>query len=120
MNGQLEAAERELLKSVLREVIRDVMPPRQTLALPPNNSVMPAEDKMLLTVGETAKVRSISERTLFKLTATGQLPCVKLDRLVRYNLDTLHEWIEQNESTAKPKRAQRREPPSSTKPSNVG
>jgi excisionase family DNA binding protein len=115
MHGQLEAAVRDLLKSVLREVIREVLPPPQPPTPSQNNPRSDAEDKMLLTGRETAKVLGISARTLFKLTANGELPCVKLERLVRYNRDTLREWIEQKESAAKTKRAQRVAPAISNK-----
>jgi excisionase family DNA binding protein len=43
------------------------------------------------------EVLHISERTLWTLTEEGAIPCVRVGRSVRYNLETLRKWIEANE-----------------------
>lgn len=50
--------------------------------------------KLLLKAPEAAEVLSISERTLWALTASGEIPCVRIGRSVRYSVDDLREWID--------------------------
>lgn len=53
------------------------------------------KSKMLLTGREAARMLSISERTLWGLTAAGEVRCVRIGRrLVRYDPADLREWIE--------------------------
>lgn len=49
--------------------------------------------KLLLRPREAAHVLSISERTLWSLTARGSVPHLRLGRSVRYPVDRLHRWI---------------------------
>jgi excisionase family DNA binding protein len=83
MDTTLEYIIRDLLKSVLLEVVQEVLPvhhPRTEVSPNPH----PGEP-MLLRPKEAAKAMSISERTLFELTRTGQIPSVRIGRLVRYS-----------------------------------
>lgn len=48
---------------------------------------------MLLTPRQAAHELAISERTLWGLTARGEIPCVRIGRAVRYSRATLVEWI---------------------------
>lgn len=48
----------------------------------------------LLTVRETADVLRVSERTLWSLTNSGELPAVRVGRSVRYDQNDLAAWIE--------------------------
>lgn len=48
---------------------------------------------LLLTTREAAAALRISERTLFTLTKTGQIPCVRFGRSVRYAPADLQRWI---------------------------
>lgn len=60
---------------------------------------MIANDKsepLLLTAAQAAKVLAISPRTLWTLTDTGVVPCVRLGRSVRYSTDDLREVIRKN------------------------
>jgi excisionase family DNA binding protein len=57
-------------------------------------------EPMLLTVRQAAKVLSISERTLFTLTKGGDIPHVRIGRLVRYAPSALQDWIERNSQKA--------------------
>ena len=45
--------------------------------------------KLLLTAKEAARLLSISPRTLWSLTQSGVIPCVRWGRLVRYRYSTL-------------------------------
>ena len=51
-------------------------------------------EPMLLTVRQAAKVLSISERTLWTLTANGEIQAVRFGRSVRYDPADLRQWIE--------------------------
>ncbi|QDU44248.1 Helix-turn-helix domain protein [Symmachiella dynata] len=51
-------------------------------------------EKLLLTSPEAADAMSISQRTLFSLTKSGEIPCVRVGRSVRYCADDLRNWIE--------------------------
>ena len=48
----------------------------------------------LLTVREAADVLRVSERTLWTLTHSGELPAVRVGRSVRYDQNDLASWIE--------------------------
>ena len=48
----------------------------------------------LLTSRQVAKLLAIGHSTVYKLTATGKLPAVKLGRSVRYRLADVHRLIE--------------------------
>jgi excisionase family DNA binding protein len=50
----------------------------------------------LLTTKAAASWLSCSERTLFTLTKSGALPCVRIGRAVRYNLADIWAWIHRN------------------------
>lgn len=49
---------------------------------------------LLLTVREAADVLRVSERTLWSLTNSGELPSVRVGRSVRYDQNDLADWIE--------------------------
>ena len=51
---------------------------------------------MLLTARETAAALCISERTLWGLTARGEIPSVRIGRSVRYHVADLQQWIEEH------------------------
>lgn len=52
----------------------------------------------LLTPPDAARALAISERTLARLTAAGQLPTVRIGRSVRYSTKTIADFISQRES----------------------
>ena len=56
-----------------------------------------APTKLLLNSAEAAQALGISERTLWSLTASGEIPVVRVRRSVRYAVDSLREWIESQE-----------------------
>ena len=49
---------------------------------------------------EAARALAISARTLWSLTAAGEIPCLKIGRLVRYDPADLVAWIASRKSTA--------------------
>ena len=64
-------------------------------------NLLPAEvEQILLTPRETAKVLSVSERTLYALTAPrGDIPVVRVgSNIVRYAVEDLREWAKKKSS----------------------
>lgn len=59
-------------------------------------------EPLLLTPREAAQRLAISESSLYRLTSSGQVPCVRVGRLVRYSVETLRKWIEDRESAQPP------------------
>ena len=53
----------------------------------------PTKPALLLTPQQAADALAISPRKLWSLTASGEIPCVRLGRCVRYPLDDLRRWI---------------------------
>lgn len=53
--------------------------------------------RLLLTPRQAAEDLAISPRKLWSMTASGQIPHIRLGRCVRYPVDDLQRWIgEQN------------------------
>jgi excisionase family DNA binding protein len=50
--------------------------------------------RLLLKAREAAQALAISERLLWKLTDQGDIPCVRIGRSVRYDVQDLEAWIE--------------------------
>ncbi len=48
---------------------------------------------LLLTPQQAAQALAISPRKLWSLTASGDIPCVRLGKCVRYPVDQLQQWI---------------------------
>ena len=59
--------------------------------------MVPTPEPLLVSPRQAARLLSVSERTLFTWTKAGQVPCVKLGRLVRYSVDSLKEFIAEAE-----------------------
>lgn len=58
----------------------------------PNST--PRNLPLLLTTQEAAEALAISPRKLWGMTASGEIPHVRLGRSVRYPVDDLQRWIE--------------------------
>ncbi|QDU25887.1 Helix-turn-helix domain protein [Anatilimnocola aggregata] len=58
-------------------------------------------DRLLLDARATARRLSISSRTLWTLTNSGQIPFVRVGRRVLYSPTALQAWIAQREEVAK-------------------
>ena len=54
----------------------------------------PTKLALLLTPRQAAEALAISSRKLWGLTASGEIPSLKIGRLVRYSVADLHRWIE--------------------------
>ena len=52
-----------------------------------------ATPRLLLTPREAAQTLAISPRKLWGLTKSGELPCIRIGRAVRYDVADLHDWI---------------------------
>ena len=53
---------------------------------------------LLVKPPEAARLLAVSPRTLWGLTNCGEIPCVKIGRLVRYVPADLETWIENQKS----------------------
>ena len=51
-------------------------------------------EPMLLTSRQTAKLLNISERTVFALTKSGDLPSVKIGRCLRFRVSDLEAFVQ--------------------------
>jgi len=86
------AALRPLIQEIAREVVGQVQAER------PSPEPGAAEDEpVLLDARAAAKVLSISPRQVARLTEAGELPHVRIGRLVRYRVDALKAWAQQSE-----------------------
>jgi len=56
---------------------------------------------LLLNSREAAQLLSLSERKLWDLMATGEIPHLKVGRSVRYAIEDLKSWIESNKVTTR-------------------
>ncbi|MGB7158218.1 MAG: helix-turn-helix domain-containing protein [Tepidisphaeraceae bacterium] len=52
---------------------------------------------LLLTPREAAKALRLSERTLARYTADGEIPVVRIGRSVRYDPRSLSQWIDRSQ-----------------------
>jgi excisionase family DNA binding protein len=60
----------------------------------------PTPNALLVDVREAARMLSISTRTLWSLTDSGEIPAVRIGRSVRYSVATLRDWINHREAGA--------------------
>ena len=60
------------------------------------------DDTLLLTVPETAQLLRISRNLAYELVARGELPAVRLGRVIRIPRSELDDWLEK--SAARPGR----------------
>lgn len=56
---------------------------------------------LLLTPQRAAEALAISPRKLWELTASGEVPHVRLGRCVRYPVDDLQRWIDEQKQGGK-------------------
>jgi excisionase family DNA binding protein len=60
--------------------------------------MMQNSNVLLLTATEAAEALAISPRTLWSLTDSGDLPCVRIGRAVRYDPADLRAWIDRRKA----------------------
>ena len=58
--------------------------------------------KLLIKVTEASQALSISERKLWELTTSGEIPSVRIGRSVRYAVDDLNAWINEKKANGRP------------------
>ena len=100
MGSEIETAVRELLRTVVREVVFETEAARSR-----DYRSDQSENKnlaLLLNSREAAQALSISEPHLSRLTRIGVIPHVRVGKCLRYSLDALEKWIRQSESTESP------------------
>ena len=56
---------------------------------------MTEQQPLLISPRDAAQALGISERTLWTITQRGDLPHLKIGRLVRYSITDVQNWIEQ-------------------------
>lgn len=54
------------------------------------------DDQLLLTVPETAKLLRISRNLAYELVARGELPAVRLGRVIRIPRGALNDWVKES------------------------
>lgn len=47
----------------------------------------------IVTIKELSKVLKVKEKTLYQWAALGQIPCIKFNGCLRFDLDELYQWI---------------------------
>jgi excisionase family DNA binding protein len=55
----------------------------------------------LMTPAQTSKALAISPRKLWGMTASGEIPHVRIGKCVRYRVDSLQQWLADQEQGAK-------------------
>ncbi|HEV3024960.1 MAG TPA: helix-turn-helix domain-containing protein [Pirellulales bacterium] len=50
-------------------------------------------EPILLAPPDAARALAVSPRTLWGLTASGKIPCVRIGRAVRYSPDDVRAWV---------------------------
>jgi excisionase family DNA binding protein len=98
--NDLETIVRRLIREEIRSALEELIPHSQD-----KNSTRASEpeDGLLLSTRDAAKRLAISERTLFTLTQSGQLPCVRVGIRKRYSVETLRNWIQRSEAQPSPR-----------------
>lgn len=61
----------------------------------------PKYEALLIKAKDTFEILSVSTRKLWSMTASGEIPHVRLGRSVRYRMEDLREFIAANTSPAK-------------------
>jgi excisionase family DNA binding protein len=54
-------------------------------------------DRLLVSAREAAHMLGISQRMLYAMRKTGQLPCVRIGTRVLFSVAALRQWIEQQQ-----------------------
>ncbi|NLX22939.1 MAG: helix-turn-helix domain-containing protein [Phycisphaerae bacterium] len=65
-----------------------------------NPQAQPAPTELLWSPRQAAKSLSICERTLWSLTSEGQIRCIRIGRIVRYDPADLRAWIDRKKAEA--------------------
>lgn len=88
-----------IVRRLIREEIRAAFEEFISQIPSPSALQKPASDeRLLLSTRDAAKMLGISDRTLFSLTQSEQLPCVRIGSSKRYSIETLKKWIQATEA----------------------
>jgi excisionase family DNA binding protein len=93
--NDIESILRRLIREEIRAAFDEFMP---QIPSPPVSQSPTSDERLLLSTRDAAKMLDISARTLFSLTQSGQLPCVRIGSSKRYSIETLKQWIQASES----------------------
>lgn len=107
MTTSFESALRQLLSEVVHEVAATLVNELRGSAPQQLPRAASQDCDLLLTARDTAKRLAISERHLHGLTRSGQLPCVRVGKCVRYSLETIQKWVCETESAEQPSSTER-------------
>lgn len=104
----LESTLRTLIREEVRLAFEEMLPRlRSQQITKPQEPQVP----LLLSTREAAKQLSVSERTLFALTKSGLLPCVRVGMAKRYSVETITKWIQVREAEPdRPSNSESRQP----------
>lgn len=59
-------------------------------------------DPMVVDEEQAARMLGISRRMVFEFRSKGELPCVKLGRLIRYRVSDIHAFLERKRIQSNP------------------
>lgn len=62
----------------------------------PTKTISEQPERLLLSARNAAHALSISTRSLWTLTNSGEIKSVRINRSVRYEIDALREYIQRN------------------------
>lgn len=65
----------------------------------PTESLIEPTPSLLLTARDVQSLLKIGRQKLWEMTNAGTLPCVRIDRAVRYRRETIEQWIASREGT---------------------
>jgi excisionase family DNA binding protein len=78
------------------------------MATPPREAAVPRRmqraeylESLAVSPREAARILSISTRKLWSMTASGEIPHLKIGRLVRYRAASLEKWLAEREQTGR-------------------
>ena len=93
--NDLESLLRGLIREEIRSALEEMLPQLRSQPATPS---LETDESLLLSTRDAAKRLAISERTLFELTKSGQLPCVRLGMAKRYSVERITRWIQKSEA----------------------
>jgi hypothetical protein len=69
----------------------------------PNETATPLVPPLVVDAVEVARLIAISPRSLWAATAPrGDLPCIRIGRMVRYRPQDLQDWLERHRANSQP------------------
>jgi len=53
----------------------------------------------LITITELAEILKVNAKTIYQWCEVGQIPCIKLNGCLRFDLEEILDWIKKNSKT---------------------